>query len=171
MSVDETPAVDPDLLARWLTILRLLTTASTMAARRGGAWTRMAVVAADTAIEAEGRQPSPDERLEDVDHLDLAESLADHVHDRDAIHAEVDHRAGVARARWRWMSHTRNPVCVRLDRAKARVDRVARLEGKGRASVVGLLAQPEAISGTDRRARTRRALRTRAEPSPAPCAR
>jgi hypothetical protein len=44
--------VDPDLLARWITISGLIAGASTMLERGGGAWIRMSLVAADTAIEA-----------------------------------------------------------------------------------------------------------------------
>lgn len=42
---------DPELVARWLAIAGLLATADTMLERGGVAWDRMALIAADTAVE------------------------------------------------------------------------------------------------------------------------
>lgn len=43
---------DPDLLARWIGVSSLLSTARDQLARRAGAWPRLALVSADTAAEA-----------------------------------------------------------------------------------------------------------------------
>jgi|BarGraNGADG00212_1021973.scaffolds.fasta_scaffold15636_3 hypothetical protein len=49
-SADSLP--DPELLSRWLALTGLIASAEEMLGRRGGAWTALALVAADTASEA-----------------------------------------------------------------------------------------------------------------------
>lgn len=59
--------VDPDILARWIGITSLIASASSLATRGAGAWPRLALIGADTAIEAilgllatEGPTPPPE---------------------------------------------------------------------------------------------------------------
>ena len=49
-SADSLP--DPELLSRWSALTGLIASAEEMLGRRGGAWTALALVAADTASEA-----------------------------------------------------------------------------------------------------------------------
>lgn len=70
----EPTELDSDLLARWIGVSSLMSSAEEMLAREGGAWTRLALVATDAASEAllgllavDGPEPpSRDARFEDV---------------------------------------------------------------------------------------------------------
>lgn len=101
----------------------------------------------------------------DVDDLDLAVPAVDAIDDHDAGHAEIDDQAGVPGVDGGHVPDAGDPIGISLDLAECLIDRMAQPNGEPRPSLFGLGAEPEAVSGPDRRpARTRRARRRPAVP-------